>query len=409
MKVLIVAGNISAQMGGEAVLPFHYIRELSARGFTVWAATHARVRGEIEASEIAGAATFRYVEDSLPEQTVHRVGMAAPASLRDAVFNAAVGAVTMQRLGSLARRLDSEVGFDVIHQPTPVSPLFPSFVYGTKAPVIIGPMNGAMAFPPAFRAEFSKGSEAATGVARTLASGLNMAAPGKRRAARLLVANERTRDGLPAGVDPDRVSFLVENGVDLSLWRGDRRPGDGPPLFVYVGRLVWWKAVELLIEAFGGMAREARLLIIGDGPERAKLEGLARATAGDRIEFAGFIPQAEIRDRLLGATALALPSLRECGGAVILEAFACGAPAIATDWGGPKDYITPETGVLAAPTDRRAFVDGFRRAMDDIAGDPARAARMGEAAKARVEAHFSWSAKTDRIIEIYREVAAERA
>jgi glycosyltransferase involved in cell wall biosynthesis len=178
---------------------------------------------------------------------------------------------------------------------------------------------------------------------------------------------------------------------------------------VFVGRLVWLKAVDLLIEAFARLERPARLLIIGEGPDRAKLEEAAkRAAAPERtIEFAGFRPHADIRDVLARATALVLPSLRESGGAVILEAFACRTPAIATAWGGPTDYVTAQTGVLVPPSGRIAFIAGLTAAMEALAADPGRVAAMGAAARARVEADYSWSAKARRMIAIYGGVIRE--
>ncbi len=165
--------------------------------------------------------------------------------------------------------------------------------------------------------------------------------------------------------------------------------------------------MELLIEAFINLDMPAELVVIGDGPERQRLEGLAgKNLAPERpISFTGFKSQPEIRDTLASSTALVLPSMRECGGAVILEAFACGIPAIATNWGGPQDYITPETGVLVEPDDRARFIDGLTQAMSTLAKDHDKTATMGTAARKRVEENFSWRAKAERMFEIYNDVS----
>lgn len=413
MRALIVAPNISTRMGGEAVLPVHYIREMAERGVLLYAAAHARVREEIEASEIADKAVFHFVEDTWLERALHRLGERAPAALRDAVFNALIGLVSSARLGALARRLDREHAFDVVHQPAPVSPLFPSFLTGLRAPLIIGPMNGAIDFPDSFKAEYSKGSSGAVKVSRIAAKLANRFIRGKIDAAQLLVANDRTAKGLPGHIDCSRIATLVENGVDLSLWKPspDRPPrpeAEQGPVFVFVGRLVWWKAVDILIDAFKAAPPNARLVIIGDGPERADLEARAQNAAPGRIDFTGFLPQTEICDKLGAATALVLPSLRECGGAVILEAFASGAPAIATAWGGPTDYITPETGILVPAHGRGQFVNDLGAAMTALADDPECAGAMGKAARAHAQAHFSWSAKAEKMLAIYERVAQTR-
>lgn len=160
---------------------------------------------------------------------------------------------------------------------------------------------------------------------------------------------------------------IVENGVDMALWDRPAQPKPAPPQFIFVGRLVWWKAVDLLLEAMERVP-EAGLRIIGDGPEREKLEAQA------------------------------------ANGAVILEAFACRTPAIATDWGGPQGYVTPETGCLVAPSGRAAFIDGLAKAMRDPGADPELAARMGAAGRARVEMNFAWAAKARRMLTIYEGV-----
>lgn len=415
MRVLIVAPNMSHRMGGEAVLPLHYVRELRKAGVETHALTHARVRAELEASEYARTGPLHFVEDSRTEIALHGMSERAPAALSEPLFGTSVAAVTLARLARRARELDASIPFDVVHQPTPVSPLFPSFLTGLAAPVVIGPLNGAMSYPPGFERDYGRGGEAVIRAARLVAGVANRAAPGKLRAARILAANERTLRGLPSGIAPERVSIMPENGVDLDLWTKGRGPDhDAPPTFAYVGRLIRWKAVDLLIEAFSRVqAPAAKLLIIGDGDERAALETLAASKRTPRlgIEFPGFRPQAEINAILGAATALVLPSLRECGGAAVLESFACGTPVIATAWGGPKDYMTPETGFLIAPEGREEFIRGIAAAMQALCADPALRARMGAAARARVETHYSWRAKARAMIDIYRSVmpAPQRA
>lgn len=404
MRVLIVAGNMSARMGGEAVIPLHYIRELTALGCDVHALTHERVRAELETHPLWNDKRFHFIADAAAEKAIHAAGKRAPGALRETLFLNGIGLVTQQRLSRRARALAAEIGADIIHQPTPVSPAFPSFLTAMPAPVVIGPMNGGMDYPPAFKAAYSQGSQGVVALARMLAGAGNRIAPGKGQAGALLVANARTREALPRGIDRSRVIEVVENGVDMALWDRPARSKPAAPEFIFVGRLVWWKAADLLLEAMERVPG-ARLRIIGDGPERARLEAKASGSAAAaRIKFEGFRPQSEIADALSSATALVLPSMRECGGAVILEAFACRTPAIATDWGGPQDYVTPETGFLIAPSGREAFIDGMAEAMRALGADPALAARMGAAARARVEAHFTWGSKARRILEIYEDV-----
>jgi len=405
MKVLLVAPNVSMRMGGEAALPAHLLRELRRIGVEADVLTHARVREELCA--LFPREWLHFVEDTSLERALDGLGRRAPRRVRDIIFNSAIGVSTMARLAGHARALCVARGYDVVHQAGPVSPQYPSMLSRLPAPVMIGPMNGAMDYPPALKARYSGGSQAAVRLARALARAANALWRGKRDAALLLAANERTADGLPHGVNRAKVEILVENGVDLSLWRplGATRPAT--PTFVYVGRLVWWKAIDILIDAFGKMRTPARLVIIGDGEDRPALERQAEMSADvlHPIEFTGFLSQPEICAQLSAATALVLPSVREAGGAVILEGFACGVPAVATGWGGPCDYITPQTGVLIRPDSREAMVEGFAAAMDALAGNPQQAEEMGRAARRRAEAEYSWEQKARRFLALYVRIA----
>ena len=93
----------------------------------------------------------------------------------------------------MARQLVAENQIHVVHQPTPVSPKESSLMHTLGAPVIIGPMNGGMTFPPGFVSEVAGEAARFTRLARRLSGAVNFLFPGKRRAAVLLVANPRTR------------------------------------------------------------------------------------------------------------------------------------------------------------------------------------------------------------------------
>lgn len=403
MRILLVAPNVSARMGGEAIIPYHYAREFSALGHDVTLLTHARVRGELTTNKPAPNITIHYIEDSALEKTIYKIGQLFPQAIRESAFGSLILFVTLFRLSRAATKLQRSVGYDIVHQPTPVSPQMPSFLKADDAPLIIGPLNGGINYPPAFEKEYAQGANIVTHLARQSSGLANKIARGKLNADKILVANERTGNSLPAGVDNTKVELLVENGVDLTLWTKSDTTKQSPPVFVYVGRLVWWKAVGLLLDAFAEMDGAATLKVIGDGPDRAALEAHANALnlGNKKIEFLGFRPQAEISDEVKKATALVLPSLRECGGAVILEAFACSTTAIATDWGGPSDYITPQTGFLIDPSEKHEFIRCLTQSMIELANSPEKAVALGRAARHHVETHYAWAAKAQKIIDIF--------
>jgi len=163
----------------------------------------------------------------------------------------------------------------------------------------------------------------------------------------------------------------------------------------------------MLLEAIASMAISIRLDIIGRGPERENLERLVqKLKLQDNVVFHGFIEQERSRDLLAHCDALVLPSVYECGGAVVLEAMAAGKPVIATRWGGPADYLDPATGILIEPRDRKAMIAQLVDAIQQLNATPERFKEMGLAARTKVEQCFSWSSKIDHILPMYESCLA---
>ncbi len=419
-SVLIVCDHASAKFGGEAILPLHYFRLLRNRGFEVWLVVHARTRAEL-AELFPGEKRIRYVEDSPLHTTLWKLGTWLPPMLAY-VTTGFISRLFVQRAQRrIVRSLVASEGIDLIHQPTPVSPREPSIIFDVGAPVIIGPMNGGMDYPPAFRAEQSAFKKLLYRVGVSQVSWLNKVMPGKRRAAILLVANERTRAALPDGVC-ERVERLGENGVELDLWSQVPPPprrSSGVVTFGFVGRLVKLKAVDILLDAFAIASASApmRLVVIGDGGERERLHRQAASLfpsrptegAGAPVRFTGWVSQSACAAELAEVDGLVMPSLRDCGGAVILETMSMSKPVIATAWGGALDYLDDACGILVEPTSRTALIEGLAAAMVRLAHSPAERAAMGRAARLKVETHYDWEVKAEDMLDVYRRVLATPA
>lgn len=410
LRVLIVCPNASARFGGEAFLPLRYFRLLAERGHPVRLLTHARVRDELTEALPHLADRIDYVEDTALQRLVWRAGDLLPGRMREQIAGTLLDWLTEAAQAGPIRARIAAGEVELIHQPIPVSPKAPSLIHGFGVPVVIGPMNGGMSYPSGYEDHESRLARAFTGIGRRIAVGLNRLMPGKRRAATLLVANARTRAALP--VAHPRVIDLPENAVDLSLWtdpgRIPRTDPAQPFRIALMGRLIRLKALDTAIEA-AALARaqgtDARIEIIGDGPEGPALRDLAGAS-GVPLVFHGFLPQVRSAPVLAATDCLMLPSLRECGGAVVLEAMALGLPVIASDWGGPADYLDAGTGILVPPAPRADFAARLSAAILRLARDPAAADAMGRAAAARVRADFDWLGKIDRIEAIYRQALA---
>jgi glycosyltransferase involved in cell wall biosynthesis len=401
LKILIVCENASNVFGGEAMIPLNYFRLLAKTEHEVYMITHERVRSTIQQIVDIDQSHVFYVPDTWLHKLLFKYSRLLPERIAIATFGLLMHLITQFYQWKLANKIVKDKKINIIHEPAPVSAAQPSAMFGLGVPVVIGPMNGGMSFPPAFQHMASKAERLLYGVMRIFSSIYNLLIPGKFFAEILLVANERTSRALPK-FRLGKVIELVENGV-FSVADSPKNPTKQAPVnVIYVGRLVDWKTVDIVIEAIAMCQKEVKLTIVGDGSLKESLMRLAEAKAPNKVDFLGLIPHAETAAQYDRADISVLPSVRECGGAVVLEAMARGLPVIATDWGGPADYISSDTGFLIKPKSREYMVEEFAETIDKLASDPQLRYRIGVASIERVLAHFMWSKKIEAIISIYQ-------
>ena len=416
-RILIVSDSASVKFGGEAILPFHYFRVLRQRNYPVWLLVHSRTRDELSTLFNNDPNIF-YVEDTAFHRSLYKLGTwLFPEKVAHYTIGFVSRLITQFAQRRLARILIAEERIDIVHQPMPVSPREPSMMYGLGVPVVIGPMNGAMTYPPAFRKRESWLVRSTIAVGRQLSDTMNFLIPGKLRSSLLLVANERTRKGLPGRIR-GKVAELVENGVDMQVWSIDE-VSDPPShnellVLVFIGRLIDFKSVDLLLEAFRNSVNDSpmTLTIVGDGPMRSTLEEMAQhwgilanaeGVAG-KVFFSGWLSQAECSQTLRRSDSLVFPSLFDCGGAVVLEAMAAGRAVIASYWGGPADYVDDECGILVHPSSQSDFISGLSDAMILLAKSPGLARTLGKRGRQKVAKHFDWEVKVDHMLNHYDSV-----
>jgi glycosyltransferase involved in cell wall biosynthesis len=177
-----------------------------------------------------------------------------------------------------------------------------------------------------------------------------------------------------------------------------------------VTRLIPRKRVDRLVRAFARLAAErpeARLVIVGDGPERPALEQLVRALGIlGLVELTGALDARSAQERISRASVMALPSVRESLGAVYLEAMSLGVPSLGTRGEGIEEYIDHGvSGILVPPGDDDALLAELRA----LAADPDRARRIGEAGRRRFLAGpFSWRANVQAYLALFEELSRGR-
>jgi glycosyltransferase involved in cell wall biosynthesis len=408
MRVCIVAEHASKRFGGEAIIPYHYFRVLRARGVDAWLVVHMRTRTELQSLFPQDLDRLRFVEDLTLQKLFFRLSGFLPRRISESTFGLANQLLTQLCQRTIIRRLIAETGIDVIHQPIPVSPRFPSLLSGLGVPLVIGPLNGGMEYPAAFKRSDSLLSHIFVAIARSFSDLANSILPGKKRADIVLVANERTRQALPSGLRGEVIE-IPENGVDLAQWTSHTdSPGKTQPgSFLFIGRLIDWKALDIVIRAIQ-LVPEAHLEVIGDGPMLCGWKALASELGvADRVTFRGWLSQRECAARLDAAVALVLPSLYECGGAVVLEAMAMSKPVIATRWGGPADYLDATCGILIEPESPQALLDGFSSAMRSLMNSPELCEQLGDAGREKLVKQFDWEKKVDKIMLLYTSLQQE--
>lgn len=403
LNILIVCEHASNVFGGEAMLPLNYFRLLSNTQHQAYLITHERVKASIEQIPDVPQDHVFYIPDTWMHQFLHRNFGFLPERVRVVMIGFLMHLITQYYQWKLARKIIREKQIDVVHEPAPVSATQPSAMFGLGVPVIIGPMNGGMTFPDAFGYMSGKFEKVVYRIMRMVATFYNVLIPGKLFADMLLVANQRTANSLPR-FKLGKVVELVENGVFSTREVPIETHKTSNINVLFVGRLVDWKTVDIVMDAVAITQQQVNLIIVGDGDQRTLLEQYAKDRGYANIRFVGLVPHAEVNQYYDDADIFVLPSVRECGGAVVLEAMARGLPVIATNWGGPADYISADSGYLVNPISRDAMVKAFAQHIDTLAVNPQLRYQVGAAAIARAKQHFMWDHKIETMTHHYVDV-----
>lgn len=305
--------------------------------------------------------------------------------------------------------------FDVVHRILPLSPTTPSWISGklkrAGVPFILGPLNGGVPWPKGFD-EVRKLEKDGAGRLRNLYRLLPGSRSTREQADAIITASRTTLREIPRKLH-NKCVFIPENAIDTARFklepRSTRTPG---PLRVsFVGRLVALKGVDMLIEAAAPLIREgkATLDIIGDGPERQRLQAIIeRENIQSTTVLNGWIDHTQLQPRLRESDVMGFPSIREFGGGAVLEAMALGVPPIVLDHGGPPELVPADAGFILPLKSREQIIADLRQLLTKLAEDPSSLSLMGEAAQAHVERFYTWQAKAQQMLEVYRWLLGER-
>jgi len=295
----------------------------------------------------------------------------------------------------------------LVHVVTPVTFAAPSILHRLGLPLVRGPLNCGLESPAGFQTQLRDESPWLIAL-RNIPRLLDRLVGSSRKAALLLAATRATRETAPADCR-HKVVMMSENGIDLEKFA----PAEWPPSpsrphplqVLFVGRMIALKGVDLLLRAVAGLCNldlPIRLTLVGDGPLKQEWENLACSLGiRDKVTFTGALDGEGVRAAMRASHVLCLPSVRESGGAVLLEAMATCRPVIAVAHGGPAELVDRENGCAIPAQHPEQVVRDLQFALIDILSAPQGWMQRGRRGRERVEQIFDWGRKITAAEELY--------
>jgi glycosyltransferase involved in cell wall biosynthesis len=288
--------------------------------------------------------------------------------------------------------------FDLVHRITPLSPTSPSIIAKRLSrlniPFVIGPLNGGLPWPKAFRTTQYAERDWMSHV-RWLFKSMPGYRSTRRYSSRIIAGSKFTHEEMP-GWCRSKCVYIPENGVDLTRFDHVRNHSATVPLKgAFVGRLVPYKGADILLESAERFLKAGQLQLhfVGDGPQREALNAMVeRMGVGSAVTFHGWVPHGEVQKTLSICDFLALPSIREFGGGVVVEAMAMGIAPIVANYGGPAELVDDSRGILISFHDRMSLVQGLTLAISKVVHSPDVLDELGAAARLEVIKHLTWQA-----------------
>ena len=314
--------------------------------------------------------------------------------------------------------------YDLVHSITPMMPRYP--VKAVKAcketPFILGPVNGGVPFPEGFK-ELGRREYSYFNFLRWIGRSI---IPGYRetyqKADHILAGSSYTlsliKELFPNTRD-NQIELFYENGITSSFVRADEEVAqekipreasvENKVKLLYVGRLVPYKGADMLLDAIGRLDKSVKakihLTIVGNGSEQTSLENqVEQLELNEHVHFTGYVEQYQTLEYYRQSDIFCFPSVREFGGAVVLEAMANALPCIVVDNGGIGEYVTEKTGFKINPVSRGFVVNKLTIYIKQLVEDHIMRHDMSYEALQRAK-EFTWEVKTCKIVdEIYPKV-----
>lgn len=414
LRVLIIAESANPEMTSVPLVGWFHAEALS-RVVKAHLVTQVRNRQAILRQGWREGIDFTVIDSERVAAPAYRIASRLPGGWTTKM---AVTALTYRYFEYLLwKRFEPELSagrWDIVHRITPLSPTVPSIIGQRLAklgiPFVIGPLNGGVPWPKEFEAARRAEKEWLSYVrdAYKLIPGYR----GTRKSATAILCGSRdTLKQMPQWCR-DKCHYIPENAIDPERF-SKRVEGSvrAPMRVAFVGRLVPYKCPDLLLEAAAPLVRDGRaeLDIIGDGPLMPKLKAMvAELGIAGGVRLDGWVQHEKLQDRLVQSDVFGFPSIREFGGAVVLEAMALGLVPVVVDYGGPGELVERGAGFKIPLASRGELVVAFRSVLANLSENAGSLRKLGQQARKRAIEQFTWDAKAQAVVKVYRDTMKNR-
>lgn len=295
--------------------------------------------------------------------------------------------------------------FDVVLRLLPISTItlspFAFFVRNSPIPLIVGPLNGGLPWLSGFRQATIQNKW--INRLRYFYPLLPLGRSTYNRAAAIIAGSSHTFRELSA--HHEKLFFLPENGINSAICFPEARSGrqSGKLELIFIGALIPLKACDLALRGAASLLKSdlAHFTIVGDGPERRRLEEMTQSLQiEDAVSFLGMLPHDEAMRTLRAADVLVFPSIRDFGGGVVFEALGEGIVPVVADFGGPGDTVNPEVGYRVSLTNETEVTLQIEEILGRLVSDRDHLERIRQNGIAYAQQYLTWEAKALTITSI---------
>lgn len=317
--------------------------------------------------------------------------------------------------------------YDIVHAITPMMPRYPvkTVKACSQTPFILGPVNGGVPFPDGFK-EVGRKEYSYFNFLRAVGRAIIPGYHATYKKANYILAGSTYTLGLIRKLFPktrdNQIELFYENGITNSFVRTNEDFNQNKKVkeasahnkvkLLYVGRLVPYKGADMILDALDkldtSVKEKIHLTIVGKGSEEQKLEDQVKHLHLEQyVHFTGYVEPWQTLEYYRNSDIFCFPSVREFGGAVVLEAMANALPCIVVDNGGIGEYVTEKTGFKISPISREFVVQKMAIYIAQLVDDHIMRHDMAYESLQRAR-EFTWDVKTRKIVEdIYPKVLSK--